>query len=799
MASTPPDTSIHDLINAIQNRDATLLDTTLSTKKESVVHFYTKTKGALENQIQQHWHNEQILNDEKKLNAIVEVIRVLRKHNICIDLSVLPNPSLSMIIKQLFLQKPSDADWILSNMNHSLPIQFPFLTWDFLKTEIHTFDTKENSAMYRCLSRFNLNGEEIIDNYMHADSKHAISLALQLKMSLETLYQKLLANDSPHCLEEFIQYVENPHAYFKSLSLNEAEVKGQDEYLQSFNSTDPSKMLAQAVNANAPRSIAILLKRLNISTTTLETLIQQAALDNNLVIVLALCQNDFNRAANAMFKDDLFLKVNQTELDKNLVAILRFTPVDVVETIVNAYVIGNDKNKNALLQSYSTEKHKFFQYAPAFARYTEPSAFAALGRMYGRYTPKGFKEKAERDMEYGQGRSALVAVLAHEMESETAANTFIPTRPELLSLPSASNGSRTFAALLEKIADYNTRKNDNDLIFYELNQPQKKTFRTPVASQYKWAKPLISAVFHHSQSKQVLKYPDQENNALYSLTYKGSIINHVESIVEDYEQFYMTWQHGRLPLKDTIEDIENLLNTMKKQPLTTVPDPKETGNETKENKEQLTQFYANATKLVWLIGNTQPLKRGSGSVAELTLMAIFKFRGLQAPILKIEFPQLDVLDITFPLDDYIKLFPYFCESSSLPKHLRKPSLSHLSVNEQIKSYYNEINGIPLIAPSPVESLSAKEHEKRSGRKPPPPPASPQTDTSTAATTVMAVQPVIITEETRAAPTEQLLSNPKPDAPSLVTLSTSAQDLRSGRKPPPPPLPGEPPKTSPSSQ
>lgn len=228
------------------------------------------------------------------------------------------------------------------------------------------------------------------------------------------------------------------------------------------------------------------------------------------------------------------------------------------------------------------------------------------------------------------------------------------------------------------------------------------------------------------------------HTALYSLTYKGSVISDVSSAPVFWGG--MMWGHGRLPLEFTMGDIENLLDKM--QTLPKDPSP-----------EQLTDFYSDAAQLVWLIGNTTPLGRGSGSVAELTLKAIFEFHGLQAPILKPEFPQLDVLDITFPLDDYIKLFPYFCEPSSLPKHLQKPTLPHLSAVEQIETYYNEINDATRIAPSPAETKEMTE----------------------------------ISISTHAAPSP------------VVTLSTSAQGLRSGGKhPPPPPLPAEPQKKNPPS-
>jgi len=145
----------------------------------------------------------------------------------------------------------------------------------------------------------------------------------------------------------------------------------------------------------------------------------------------------------------------------------------------------------------------------------------------------------------------------------------------------------------------------------------------------------------------------------------------------------------------------------------THPDPEAKLEKIKEYREQeLTQFYANAARLVWLIGNTTPVQRGSGTVAELTLKAIFDFHGLQAPILKSAFPQLDVLDTSFPSDDYIKLFTCFFEPSSLAEHLRRPSLSHLSTAEQLEIFYKEITA-PALTQEEAQAISASSPEFKS--------------------------------------------------------------------------------------
>jgi len=108
-----------------------------------------------------------------------------------------------------------------------------------------------------------------------------------------------------------------------------------------------------------------------------------------------------------------------------------------------------------------------------------------------------------------------------------------------------------------------------------------------------------------------------------------------------------------------------------------------------ESEKRLTEFYAKAAELVWLIGTTQPLKRGSGTVAEWLLGIIHLHHGMQPPTLKTDFPQLDVLDLTFPLSDYKSFFTYFFEPSTLPEHLRSIPNSKESLFKQMENLYRE--------------------------------------------------------------------------------------------------------------
>ena len=144
------------------------------------------------------------------------------------------------------------------------------------------------------------------------------------------------------------------------------------------------------------------------------------------------------------------------------------------------------------------------------------------------------------------------------------------------------------------------------------------------------------------------------------------------------------WLGGDQTLSATWRAIEDLFEELMALDL---KKPKEiTAQTIKKHESQLTEFYAKAAELVWLVGNSAPLRRGSGTMAEWLFAIIHLQHGLEPPLLKTEFPQLDVLDITFPLSDYKRFFTYFFEPSTIPTHLRRPALSQ-SLASQMEALY----------------------------------------------------------------------------------------------------------------
>ena len=223
-----------------------------------------------------------------------------------------------------------------------------------------------------------------------------------------------------------------------------------------------------------------------------------------------------------------------------------------------------------------------------------------------------------------------------------------------------------------------------------------------MGGRYKWALPLAICVreFSNAYSKEKQKPFYEENMSNYPLNYTPPGTNdklelcsvQMSMNINPKDLMYRSiWSHGLEKISKTWPHIENLFESILAMNLKK-PEIGASLSELNTYESELTEFYSRAAELVWLIGNTQPLARGSGTVAEIIFAVIHLYHDLQPPILKVEFPQLDVLDITFPLDDYKQLFPYFFEPETIPPHLRKDlQLSSLPIATQMEKLYESIN------------------------------------------------------------------------------------------------------------
>lgn len=678
---------------SIKNLDVDGLKTSLVGEAKEGTHDLD-IKTCIERQIKNYWNAPF---SEKQWLAALKIIHLLKNKDIPIDLSAITGNVLSELIHKLVVLKPSDAQWLLGNMRDKSTVAFRFTQEDYLLMPLYAYESRESAALYHCINEVKPDiGEDefyfaFIGNYIQADSKQAYFLALIYPYTaarLDVLLDKALNYDSSCSLEAFIEYL-----------------KGNKQSLENFNNR-LIPFLGRAFRNNAVKSMGVLLEKFSIAPSAIQAMVLKAVENSNIALLLTLCLNDFKKTAELIFQKYLPLEheANQSMLFDKIITMLRFTSIETVDALIKAYQC--DKDTQRILQRiYDEARQEFLLVAPAFSR-VNSGVFQAFKAMYGRNVPDGLINRAKADIQYGKNRGFLVEELVAVMRTKPCIpigslhnlDDFPPASSSTLAC--SKKGSRVFAYLLEKIAEYNATT-----VSKEQSDTEPKYFKTlrtrgtftPMQDQYAWGQILISAVFHYSQSKQIIKYPYLEKiediagkvHCVYALKYRKNIINNVLFYPKEAS---IGCGHGRFPIQHTAGDIEDLLERMMQYP--TLELTSNIGAEEKTSDHRLlTQFYEDAAQLVWLIGNTTPLIRGSGSVAELTLKTIFEYHRLQAPVLKPEFPQLDVLDIIFPLDDYTRLFSYFFEPISLLEPMRKPSLPHLSASEQIVAYYNEINQV----------------------------------------------------------------------------------------------------------
>lgn len=462
-----------------------------------------------------------------------------------------------------------------------------------------------------------------------------------------------------------------------------------------------NSILEQAIAAGSLKCIKSLLQinanpekkeSKKITETEIAQHIEIAARNGNAAMVLALCQDDITKASRTLFFIGLFIEKSEEKLNNYLLTILRFTPIEMVDKLVEAFLHANSLKKELLINSYEKAKKIFYSAAPFLSRYSKSIELTRLSEMYGNNNNSinDLKVWARGDIDHGEKRKQFAMSLYEKL---ITAKMESPKENSFQSLPKSSSETQRAAALLEEIAEW--RK------CYLREDKQINDWHTPVIYNYAFGGALIRAVYHYSQSSQI----DKNKWGFYSLTYSNSankriILNDIRDNShhpdKNADKINITWEHGKAAIAETWQNIENLFEKIWSMDLN-IPN-KNKQQEIEKYKVKLRGFYSELAELVWLIGNTQPLKRGSGTFAELVFAILHIRHSLQVPILKLEFPQLDVLDIIFPLDDYKAFFPYcFYVQSTLSEHLDIPEYLHiesstsLSSREKMKKIYNRLN------------------------------------------------------------------------------------------------------------
>lgn len=401
-------------------------------------------------------------------------------------------------------------------------------------------------------------------------------------------------------------------------------------------------------------------------------------------------QYDLSLVANILFSSripDETDSAGKEKLISYLITVLRFTPLDRVNYLIYVFITNNKEKGGILDWCYEQAKKRFYPVAALFSRHSSIDDLWDIQKVYDRkYNSFNLQDTATKDMEYGEKRAAFVKELYKELIQDTE-KEMIPSRKEFLELPPSATGKRRAAALLEKIAAFNysyfDREAKLDLYYRAVRCPESYCSRTPIKGRYAFALPIIKNVFLFSSSNEIYRqtYSDSEG---YSLYYTRGKIEYQFNITTFNKQRFNqldTWQHGLVKLKDSWDLVEDKFEAILAIKLGTPHDP-----------EKLVEFYSNVAELVWLIGNTTPLRRGSGTFAEMMFAIVHLWFDLQIPILRVEFPQLDVLDLSVPLQDYKYIFTYFFEPSTLPETVRITNISpELGVEEQMKKLYIALN------------------------------------------------------------------------------------------------------------
>lgn len=427
---------------------------------------------------------------------------------------------------------------------------------------------------------------------------------------------------------------------------------------------------------NIPRCLRFIAQNTGLTNVQKQQIATDASGKGFAHIVLIACNDHDQTAVGYIFaeiiplleildkKDDSSvpdeLRLFTPKFEKIVYKLLRFSPIEIVGRLVQK-LAENYPSLTPLINRYYTDfKTGFLRVSPFFSRYTEEIQFKSVHEFY---TDKPFDFMV--DLSYGAFCRKHVERLVKTLHD--AKQVFKPTQAAFKGLPPSSKGTQRAAALLEEIAKTRAEKQkerhskgDHEA-FHKLRTPRRGM--TMANGLYRWGQNLVSGVYLAANSVQT-------EGLNIALSYKGvtlTLVSHTE------------WRHGQAEIEKTWSFIENILEEILAMNLKRPENP--SAAEKEAYKQCLNEFYAKTAELVWLIGNTQPLIRGTGTVAEWMLGIVHLYHGMEPPTLKTEFPQLDVLDITFPPDKYPKIFPYFFEQSTLPEELRRAAFPSTICNQ----------------------------------------------------------------------------------------------------------------------
>lgn len=453
----------------------------------------------------------------------------------------------------------------------------------------------------------------------------------------------------------------------------------------------------RAAQFQSPKCVAYLVEKYGkMDDQTHEHYLKKWKEQGNIAPLLGIFKSDYKEVANVLFSDVLsdlepFLKnpaPYQKKIEEKLkdifVKLLRMNPFALVDRVVDSFMAQNPVAAELFPAIYQKVKKEASEVLPFIARYTQASDMADVRNVY---SAKSTKSQLTEELEYAAFGRQQVEELTEKLKTNQLK---APKNPDFAQLPPSKTGTRRAAALLETIGEIRSARQaarsvpsknsfGKDVVLC-MKSLRKGHNTTELGGRYAWASPLINAVELLSDAPDVV-----HNSSLsYSMTYKGETISVVRVKKEEYHDTQQ-WFHGIMDVEKTWQAVEDTFEKLMAFDLKKPADNDPAA--IKKYQQQLDAFYENAAELVWLIGNTTPLERGSGTVAEWLLAIVHRQHGLEPPVLKTDFPQIDCLDITFPLSDYKHFFTYFFEPSTLPEHIKWPDLSGKSLMAQMEFLY----------------------------------------------------------------------------------------------------------------
>jgi len=591
-------------------------------------------------------------------------------------------------ILDLLAIQPKYALGILNNPNVKLPNHFfEYLADDFAKFPVIITKEKDKDVA-ACLSVLFKNP------------------AVNQKDFIDKVLTPLIKMDLPECAWAVLDTplkTDTDKLAFVNVALEWDSLECFKKLYHLWPASGYDMLLDMAADKGAVRCLEYCVENRGISESQKKKIAEKAAKEGDAEMILAVCKNDPDKIVKAgkyLFSQisPLDTEESHNQLINILKKVFRFSSLSNSKAVIEAYIkgINSSSEQKAFQEIYAQTLAKYLQIAPFVARYKKQSDLADIQKVY--LTSKPRHDIAQQDFEYGEYCFTQVddMVWLYRYGMFKA-----PWKENFKKLPPSSTGGRTVAALVEHISALRSLKQtERSAVDVDFHTLRVHSGLTQVAGRYETAGPLLNVILNHSKAEDL---ESNFENGSYALLFNNHDICKVQAAPTEntpagqklsgagmqaiYSRFdppTAKWNHGAADLAVTWTAVEDTFEDIMKMDLKLKPGANE--DEVKLHQEKLKLFYGKAAQLVWLIGNTQPLKRGSGTVAEWLLAFVHMHHGLKPPVLKLEFPQLDVLDISFPLSDYKKMFTYFFEQGTLPAFMRRPDIPG-SPREQIQQLY----------------------------------------------------------------------------------------------------------------